>query len=295
MAIEMVVGEELKGRRVDVATAGAMPALSRAYVRRLVDDQRVLVNNQSVRPGYRLRLSDTLTIDFDTSELDQIPDIDLPVIYEDENVLVVNKPAGIISHARGRFWNEPSVASFVRQKTGLIGERAGIVHRLDRATSGVMICAKNTKALAHLQKQFSDRSVKKTYLAIVEGQPEPPEALIDAAIERHPARRQTFRTNLGGRSAVTYYRVVKNLDRYSAVRLVPKTGRTHQLRVHMAFIKHPVVGDELYGARAAERLYLHAAVLAITLPGGQHRVFRAKKPAEFLKFEKQHATSQAPN
>lgn len=288
MTQKIVVDEELKGRRADVAAAAVLPTLSRAYVRRLIDDRRVLVNSAPVKPGHRLRLGDILTTDFDESELEIIPDIDLPVIYEDDDALVIDKPAGVISHARGRFWNEPSVASFVRQKTGLTGERAGIVHRLDRATSGVMICAKNAAALAHLQKQFSAREVTKVYLAIVTGQPEPAQAIIDVPIGRNPARPQTFRPGGNGRPAVTRYKVVKNLGPYSEVWLMPETGRTHQLRVHMAFIKHPVVGDSLYGGHDAQRLYLHAWTLEITLPSGERRKFNAKKPIEFVKFERNH-------
>lgn len=284
MAKTLIVDETSRGKRADIAASEVLPSLNRAYVHHLIDDERILMNDKPVKPGYRLRMGDKLKINFDESEIDHIPDIDLPVIYEDSDVLVIDKPVGVISHARSKFWNEPSVASFVRQKTGQEGERTGIVHRLDRATSGVMICAKNSRALSHLQKQFSTRKVKKSYIAIVEGNLEPREAIIEAAIERNPNHPQTFRAGTKGRSAVTHYTVVKQFGNFSEVLLQPETGRTHQLRVHMSFIKHPIVGDTLYGAKEADRLYLHALELEITLPGGNRRKFKVEKPEEFTKL-----------
>lgn len=273
----------LKGarKRLDVFVASKLPNLSRAFIQRLIDEGRIKVGRRQEKPGYRLRLGEAVNVSFDDNELEQIPDIDMPVIYEDKDVLVVNKPAGVISHARGRFWNEPSVASFIRQKTDQDGERAGLVHRLDRATSGVMVCAKNQEALSWLQKQFSMRSVKKTYFAVVSGQPDPAAAIIDMPIARNPKKPQTFKVASGGKHARTRYQTVKTGSGYSLLKLMPETGRTHQLRVHLHKIGKPIVGDELYGEPPAERLFLHAESLDITLPDGRRQTFKAPLPKEF--------------
>src|SRR5690606_23510478 len=206
---------------------------------------------------------------------------DLPVIYEDDDVLVVNKPSGVISHARGKYFDEPSVASFVRQKTGQKGERSGIVHRLDRATSGVMICAKNQETLSFLQKQFSLRKVKKTYMAIIEGGLPTDEGVIDMPIGRNPKIPASFHVTPNGKPALTRYNIVSKNEKFSLVELRPETGRTHQLRVHLKHLNHPIVGDALYKGRESSRLLLHAASLEITLPNGERTIFTAPLPDEF--------------
>lgn len=281
MAKEYRIEEDSAGKRFDVVATEMLPMLSRAYVHVLIEGKRILLNGQQQKAGYKLRVDDVITTDFEESEIDDIADIDLSILYEDDNVLVINKPEGIISHSRGRYWNEPSVASFVRQKTGLEGDRSGIVHRLDRATSGVMICAKNSETLSLLQKQFSKRNVKKTYLAIVSGHLKLPEAIIDMPIERNPKAPSTFRIGSNGKPSQTKYFVIENRDDYDVVRLEPITGRTHQLRVHLAHQGHPIVGDMLYKGEAADRLYLHALSLEITLPEGERKLFEAPLPETF--------------
>lgn len=282
------IADDQVGRRADVVATEALPSLSRAYVHRLFEENRITLGGEAVKPGHKLRYDEALIIDFDESEVGQIPDIDLPIIFEDDDVLVVDKPPGVISHARGKFWNEPSVASFVRQKTGQEGERAGIVHRLDRVTSGVMVCAKNQEALSHLQKQFSLRKTKKAYVGIVTGHLKPETAIIDMPIERNPTKPQTFHTSPSGKQARTKYTVEKSLIGYDVVKLEPETGRTHQLRVHLQQIGHPIVGDHLYNGGEAERLYLHAQSLEITLPDGERKVFRSHLPQSFVEFEQRH-------
>ncbi len=279
----LIETEEIK-QRVDVAASNRLRMLSRAYVRKLIDDGRITVNGEISKAGYRLRAQDSLEINFDPDEIEQIASIDLPVLYEDNDVIVVNKPAGVISHARGRFWNEPSVASFVRERSGQGGEREGIVHRLDRATSGVMICAKNPTTLAYLQKQFADRSTAKTYYGVVAGTPETAKALIDMPIIRNPKAPQTFRVGQNGKPSTTNYEVVKSAREHTLLKLTPLTGRTHQLRVHLAHIGHPIVGDTLYEGEAADRLFLHAFSLTINIPGDKKMTFEAPLPAEFDKI-----------
>lgn len=295
-----IVDDNSKGKRFDVAATEMLPMLSRAYVHALIEGKRILLNGKQAKAGAKLRKGDRITIDFDPAEIDQIADIDLPILYEDDNVIVIDKPAGIISHSRGRYWNEPSVASFIRQKTqpdhsspvsktrswnkdekGFGAGRAGIVHRLDRATSGVMICAKNPETLSYLQKQFSSRKVKKTYTALVSGEVTPPKALIDMPIERNPKAPATFRIGANGKTAQTKYSVTQQRETTALLKLEPVTGRTHQLRVHMAKLNHPIIGDELYGGAKADRLMLHASSLEISIPVSGKKVFTSPLPLEF--------------
>jgi 23S rRNA pseudouridine1911/1915/1917 synthase len=207
----------------------------------------------------------------------------LPIIYEDKNVIVINKPVGIISHARGKFWQEASVASFIRDRiSGMDGERGGIVHRLDRATSGIMICAKNESTLKFLQKQFQDRKVEKTYIAITDKRPKEEAAIIDAPIGRNLKDPKKFHVDINGKSAQTYYRVIDEKKGKYTIELSPKTGRTHQLRIHLAYINCPIIGDELYGGKSYSRLMLHAYKLKINLPDNMEKVFSTDLPEEFL-------------
>lgn len=280
-----------RGLRLDQYVVEDRPLLSRAYAAKLINEGVVLVNGAVEKPGYRLRADDMVEINFDQSSLKVIPVIKLPIIYEDKDVLVVDKPSGVISHARGKYWDEPSVASFLRQYINdnnqdddRLASRAGIVHRLDRFTSGVMICAKNQYSLRYLQKQFNDRSVEKTYIALIKGHLKNEEAVIDMPIERNPKQPSTFRVGPNGKAATTQYRVLQKNVSYELVELKPKTGRTHQIRVHLKKLNHPIVGDKLYGGEAAARLMLHARDLTIQLPDGKARTFISTVPEEFNKY-----------
>lgn len=286
----MIYKESAHRQRLDQHIVEKYPRLSRAYVVRLIEDGKVLVNDRIEKPGYKIRETDIIHIDFDEASLDVIPEIELPVLYEDENVIVIDKPIGVISHSRGKYWDEPSVASFVRQRMhtakpwsgeGVQPTRAGIVHRLDRPTSGVMVCAKNPDTLKFLQKQFGDRSVKKSYIAVVRGHMEPEEAIIDVPIDRNPKAPSSFRADPKGKTAQSHYIVQLRGKNHDELLLRPQTGRTHQLRVHLSHVGHPIVGDQLYGGEQAERLLLHAFQLEITLPGGERKTFEAPIPPEF--------------
>ncbi len=269
--------------RLDQYVVSQTPGVSRAFAAKLIERGNVTVNGEPQhKAGYRLRATDKVKIDFDLEAAKQTPQIALPVIYEDKDCVVINKPLGVLTHSKGEFNPEATVANWLKLKlVGLKGERGGIVHRLDRATSGVMICAKTPEALSWLQKQFSQRKAKKTYLAIVKGEPDNPEAIIDMPIERNPRRPQTFRVGSRGKAAVTVYKVLKTNGDLSLLELKPTTGRTHQLRVHLAHLGHLIVGDELYGGPNADRLFLHALSLEITLPNKQRQTFEAPAPPEF--------------
>lgn len=280
----ITVTEELVGKRTDKLIADYFPSYPRAALHKLFESEDVTLNDKPTKPGIKVRLGDTVRVDLSPLEI-TIADIELPILYQNDDVLVVNKPAGVISHARGRYFDEPSVASFVRQKVAhLTGERSGIVHRLDRATSGVMVCAKNPEALSWLQRQFSDRKVQKTYTAVVVGSMPTEVGVIDMPIARNPAKPVTFHVDPSGKDSVTNYEVLSMNKGYSLLELKPVTGRTHQLRVHLTHLKHPIVGDELYSGEPAERLMLHAHRLVITLPSKEIVTFTAPLPDEFKKY-----------
>lgn len=280
--MKYAVQDDEAGKRLDQFVAAKLPGISRAYIQKLHADGRITVGDQPAKVGYKLRQGDVVTVKYNSND-QAIPAIDLPVLYEDDDCIVINKPAGVLTHALGVHGQEPSVASFIRAKVqGIDGERAGIVHRLDRATSGVIIGAKSQAALSWLQKQFGLRKVKKTYIAVVEGHPKQPEATIDMPIQRNPKAPATFRVGANGKPATTDYKVVQQGPHYSLVELQPQTGRTHQLRVHLEKIGHPIVGDPLYGSGTfGDRLFLHAESLEITLPNRERKTFHAPLPPEF--------------
>ncbi len=269
--------------RLDQQVVAQLPNLSRASAAKLVEAGHVQVNGQvEQKAGHKVRPDDVITITYDEKLATHVPEIELPVIYEDKHCVVINKPAGLLSHSKGAFNPEATVATWLANRTtGLAGERAGIVHRLDRGTSGVMICAKTPEALGWLQKQFSQRKVKKSYIAVSKGELAKPEAVIDMPIERNPKRPQTFRVGVNGKAAVTEYHVLKTGNGRSLIELKPLTGRTHQLRVHLSQLGAPIIGDTLYGGEPAERLFLHAQSLELTLPNKQCQTFTVPAPNSF--------------
>lgn len=272
--------------RVDKYLSAKFPEYSRAAIAKLFTLNLIKLNGEPIQPGHKLRPG--TEIEYDLGPLQAKPEvIPLPIIYEDKDVIVVDKPAGIISHARGRFWQEASVASFIRDRiSGMDSERGGIVHRLDRATSGVMICAKNVDTLKFLQKQFSDRKVQKTYVAVVDKIPKQDKANIIAPIARNEKDPKRFKVSPNGKPAETFYEIIQQTDKGAVIELTPKTGRTHQLRLHLDYIGCPIVGDSLYGGKDFDRLLLHAWRLEITLPSGENKVFESKLPIVFKEYLK---------
>jgi len=278
-----------QGVRADVFVASKYPNFTRSSLGLLFDKGFITLKKLPIKQSHKLHTGDKISVD-ETYLTAQPPAITLPIIYDDDDVIVIDKPPGVLAHSKGALNLEATVASFIGDKLTdktLTGNRAGIVHRLDRATSGVMITAKNAAAASHLQKRFSTRKVKKIYLAVVEGVPEPEAALIDAPIMRNPAKPQSFKVGKGGKSAFTEYKVLKTVtkrgQKFSLLELRPQTGRTHQLRVHMAYIHHPIVGDSVYGQAGGE-LLLHASSLELTLPNGQRQIFTAETPQRINEF-----------
>lgn len=203
---------------------------------------------------------------------------ELPIIYIDDNVIVVNKPSGVLTHSKGAMNDEFTVADFFRRYTtnALETTRPGIVHRLDRDTSGVIIGARNDETALLLKKQFADRKTKKEYIAVVEGVPKVEHAVIDLPIGRNPSAQVHSELIQEGEEAVTTYEVLATNNEHTLVKLWPKTGRTHQLRVHLQYINTPIVGDKVYGhTKNADRLYLHAQNLRDYHPRQKRGFYRS--------------------
>lgn len=276
----------MEKQRLDYLVAKQM-GVSRSAATNLIETNKVRVDG-TVKNKPSLKIDDSRNIRIEQLAQVESAELELPVIFEDENCVVIDKPPGVLAHSKGAFSSEKTVASWIKTKTkGFVKDnnRAGIVHRLDRGTSGVMICAKNPDTLAFFQKQFSARKVKKKYSALIVGEINPPEAIIDIPIERNPKDPKRFKAGSNGKTAKTSYKIAKSFtkkgNRFNLLELVPKTGRTHQLRVHLAYMKHPIVGDDFYGGIRADRLYLHAQSLEITLPGGERKVFDSRLPNSF--------------
>lgn len=273
--------------RLDVYLQAQYPDITRSSLQKHIKRGDVTVNGEpQTKAGYILK--ENASVAFNQIESGPLESIEIPVLYEDADCVVLNKPLGVLTHSKGAFNPEATVASWLTERDNFSFEeiegndRSGIVHRLDRATSGVMIAAKNQKALTHLQKQFQDRKAKKSYTARIAGQIDPSEALIDLPIERNPKQPQRFRVGQNGKPSQTLYKVLQQVGDDSILELKPTTGRTHQLRVHMHYLNHPIVGDVFYEGRAADRLYLHATSLEITLPNKERQTFTAPVPEAFF-------------
>ncbi|MBQ3453223.1 RluA family pseudouridine synthase [Candidatus Saccharibacteria bacterium] len=262
---------EIQKKRLDVMMGEIFRSYNRSTLQKFIKSGFVKVDHELVtKPN--TRFADGVRIDLDVPTELKNADITPEVIYEDDKVIVVNKPAGMLSEGRGEYCPEKTLADF-----GLI------CHRLDRDTSGVMILAKDLETQMFLKRQFQDRTVHKTYYAVVCGRPKLDEAKIDLPLLRDLKRPTTFRVDANGKEAETFYKVIRSGERHALVELRPVSGRTHQLRVHMKYIGCPILGDPVYGEEKADRLYLHAGRLEIVLPGGEKKVFESKLPAEFYR------------
>ena len=261
--------EEVPTIRLDMALLEQYPRYSRATIQKFIKNGQAKVAGEVIlKPNFIIDENEEIELDLPPEAAAEKP----PVIYEDDNVIVFNKPAGMLSIKKGQFTPEPAIEDF-----------GGIVHRLDRDTSGVIIVAKNLETKGFLQQQFQERKTHKTYFAVTEGIPQPNHAIINIPLARNLKKPTTFMPDKNGREAITEYKVLDNNDSRALVELKPKTGRTHQLRIHLAYLKTPILGDKVYNQSKtkADRMYLHAAALEITIPGGQRMTFTAQMPESF--------------
>ncbi|MBN1284587.1 MAG: RluA family pseudouridine synthase [Anaerolineae bacterium] len=270
------------GMRLDLAIVDVLAGRSRAQIQRFIKDGFVTVDGRLVKASYRLEGREHIVVRIPPPlPVETAPEaIPLDVIYEDDDLAVINKPAGMVVHpAYGNREGTLVNAALARwPQIASVGgrDRAGIVHRLDKDTSGVILIAKTEPARLTLMRQFAQRTIQKYYLALVEGHPPTPEGQINAPVGRDPKQRKRMAVVRGGREAVTVYRVLEWYDEYALVRAEPLTGRTHQIRVHMRFIGCPIVGDPVYGRRkGAIRLgyqFLHAAGMTFAQPSTGEKI-----------------------
>lgn len=284
----ITVTDDLTGKRLDLAVRQVLTEHSRSTINKLINNGDVRVNSKLRKSSYKLNQNDAIEIKIDS--LDITPEaIEIPILYEDQDVIVINKPPGILTHSKHKLDSEASVASWLVRKQGDMPKKlhnSGIVHRLDRPTSGVMICSKHAAAHKFLQKQFSNRKVTKIYCALVSNKPKLDHALIDVAIKRDPKHPSIFKVDPNGKPARTYYKVLGRSNKHYFIELRPETGRTHQLRLHLKYINCPILGDYIYQGKPASRLMLHSKELIIELPSKQQKHFIAHLPAEFEMMEK---------
>ena len=261
--------EKVEKIRLDILMSEIFKSYNRSSLQKFIEYGFVTVDGvMAKRPSQKFERG--VKIDLKIPSIMKNTDLVPKVIYEDGNVIVLDKPGGLLSMAKGEYCPEKTLEAY-----GLL------VHRLDRDTSGVVILAKTPEVQTLLKKQFQDRKAHKTYYAVVEGQPKLDEARVDLPLARDLKRPTTFRVDPNGKESETFYKVLKTDGKHSLLEVRPTTGRTHQIRVHMKYIGHPVLGDTVYGEEKADRLYLHASKLEITLPGGKRTTFEAKMPKEF--------------
>ena len=284
MIKKIVVDEVWDGERLDKVLALKFPEHSRSSLSRMIDDGNVLVNGKKLKTASKVKRKDEITVNLPASKPEKV---NIPTIYEDDDIIVMNKPEGLLTHSKGDFNDEATIASFLFGKTSdESSNRSGIIHRLDRATSGIIIGAKSKTAKTYVQKRFANRTVVKEYIAVLGGTLESKAYSIDVPLARHPKKPQTWRPDVAGKSAQTDMTLLKNNSKedYAIVHMRPRTGRTHQLRVHAAHLGHPIIGDGLYGGRPAPRLALHAWRISLTIPSGVWKSFVAPIPGSMSEY-----------
>ncbi|MDD2372811.1 MAG: RluA family pseudouridine synthase [Syntrophomonadaceae bacterium] len=288
----IIVVEEMDGERLDAMVAEQVEQLSRSVVKSLINDGQVLVNGARQKASYHVREGDEITIEIPQPQVLELNprDIPLEIIYQDEDLAVINKPKGLVVHPAHGNWDYTLVNALlfhIKDLSGINGQiRPGIVHRLDKDTSGVMVVAKNDAAHRSLAAQIKEHSIKREYIALVHGIIKENLGTIDAPIGRSKTDRKKMAVIADGRPAVSKYQVLERYHNYSLVKVELLTGRTHQIRVHFAYIKHSVVGDPLYGSGKKhfnlDSQALHAHLLGFVHPlTGNYLEFTSPLPEYF--------------
>ena len=299
--IEMTITDEMNGTRLDLVLSAALEDFSRSFIQKMFENGRIFVNGAVCREKKLKAASGMMvSIEIPTPEKLQIDaeDIPLEIVYEDEDVLVVNKPAGMVVHPAPGNYTGTLVNALMHHCgdelssiNGVI--RPGIVHRIDKDTSGLLMVAKNDKAHNSLSQQLAQHSITRRYRAIVYSNIKEDEGTVDRPIGRDPKNRlRNAVTDLNSKDAVTHYRVLERFGNFTLIEAQLETGRTHQIRVHMSYLKHPLLGDELYGPvksktaskLGAKRQMLHAGVLGFVHPSsGEYMEFESPLPEDFEK------------
>ncbi|MDR2025615.1 MAG: RluA family pseudouridine synthase [Hungatella sp.] len=294
MSQEFVVAPEEAGVRIDRYLSGQCQDISRSYLQKLLKEQSVLVEEKPVKSNYKVNAGDRISLTLpEIREPEIMPeDIPLDIFYEDKDIILINKPKGMVVHPAAGHYSGTLVNGLMShcrsELSGINGVmRPGIVHRIDMDTTGVLIVCKNDMAHNSISEQLKEHSITRKYAAIVHGVLKEEEGTINAPVGRHPVDRKKMSINeKNGREAVTHYRVLERFKQFTYIECQLETGRTHQIRVHMASINHPLLGDSVYGpAKCPFRLQgqtLHAGVLGIIHPRtGQYMEFTAPLPDYF--------------
>lgn len=287
--INIISNEE--NQRIDFWLTKELKGFSRSYIQKLINDKYVLVNNNPVKANYKIRIGDRISAVLPKRKEEEIvpENIKLNIIYEDDSILVINKPKGMVVHPAAGSYTGTLVNALLYHYHGNLSdvggvERPGIVHRLDKDTSGILVVAKNNKAHIALATAFKKHQVNRVYFALVRGVMNESSGKIAYPIRRHPVNRKKMAVDMvKGRKAVTYFCVLERLKNLTYVRLCLETGRTHQIRVHLAHIGHPIIGDPVYGRKNNFQGYdtkgqvLHAGLLGFNHPTtGKYMEFEAK-------------------
>jgi ribosomal large subunit pseudouridine synthase D (EC 5.4.99.-) len=292
---DLIVSEESEGIRIDKFLSENLENKSRSYIQGLIDEGQVTVNGKVVKSNYKLKNDDKIALIVpEPKELSvEAENIPLDIIYEDSDVLVVNKPQGMVVHPAAGNYTGTLVNALLYHCDDLSGIngviRPGIVHRIDKDTSGILVVAKNDRAHNKLAEQLKDHSMTRVYTALVEGVLKADEGTIDAPLDRNLVDRKKIAVVKEGRRAVTHYRVIERFKNSTFVECRLETGRTHQIRVHMAHIGHPLMGDPVYGYKrqrfSAEGQLLHAKILGFVHPStNEYMEFESPLPNYFKKY-----------
>lgn len=291
----LVVDEINKGKRLDSYISDNMDKISRSFAQKLIENQQVTINGKNEKASYKVCVGDKVQVDVPEAQDTKLKAQDIPVevVYEDKDIIVVNKPKGMVVHPANGNPDGTLVNAILAMckdsLSGIGGEiRPGIVHRLDKDTSGLLIIAKNDEAHVKMSKQIQDRLVTKKYIALVKGVVKDDEATIDMPIARSKVDRKKMAVDKDGKQAVTHFKVIKRYKRYTLLEIKIDTGRTHQIRVHMAKIGYPVVGDMVYSNGknefGVEGQMLHAKSLEFSHPiTGKKMHLEAQLPEYFKK------------
>lgn len=294
--ITLAAESEDIGTRIDVFAADNCDALSRSGFKKLISDGNVLVNDAPVKANYKLRKNDVVTLIIpEAAPLEIVPqNIPLDILYEDNDVIVINKPQGMVVHPAPGHYTDTLVNALLYHcgdsLSGINGiMRPGIVHRIDMDTSGVIMAAKNNNAHRSLAAQLAEHSITRKYNAIVYNNIKEDEGTVDKPLARNPNDRKKMAVVVGGRRAVTHYRVLERLGKFTFIEAQLETGRTHQIRVHMTYIGHPLLGDTVYGPKKQPfnlaGQVLHARVLGFIHPTtGEYLEFESPLPEYFFKL-----------
>jgi 23S rRNA pseudouridine1911/1915/1917 synthase len=291
--VEFFINEEEAGKRVDVFLSEKLENMSRSQIQKLIEEENIKVNEKKTKSNYKTRLNDRITVVIPKPvQLEVLPeDIDIEILYEDDDIAVVNKPQGMVVHpAAGNYTGTLVNALLARCKnlSGINGViRPGIVHRIDKDTSGVLVVAKNDNAHRSLAEQIKEHTVKRIYIALTEGVMKSDHGTINLPIGRHPVERKKMAVvSKNGKHAVTHYNVLERFKENTLIEARLETGRTHQIRVHMAYIGHPLVGDPVYGYKKQKYKLkgqaLHAKTLGFIHPStGEYMEFSSPIPDYF--------------